>query len=206
MCFGWRVERLCALISAAPDDERHESLFDQGIAISSQLRPVVAKAKTLAQIRIGRTIFTQFSAKCRPGIFPMVIKARNSQTGAESRWGRHDMAYEGSCHCGAVAFEVSTEIPTTAISCNCSHCRRKGFLFSFVPYDDFSVIRGEDLLTDYYFNKHAICHRFCAICGCQPFGRGKGPDGRQMAAINLRCVPSVDLDALAIQKVDGASF
>lgn len=116
------------------------------------------------------------------------------------------MAFAGSCHCGAVVFEVEDDTPTEAMSCNCSHCSRKGFLLSFVPSAAFSIVEGEDALTDYYFNKHAIAHRFCSTCGCQPFGSGKGPGGEEMAAINLRCVPSIDLDSLTIQKVDGASF
>lgn len=115
------------------------------------------------------------------------------------------MAYEGSCHCGAVTFTVDGDAPTEAIGCNCSHCRRKGFLFAFVPADTFTLTAGEDALTDYLFNKHAIRHRFCATCGCQAHGEGKGPDGAAMAAVNLRCVPAIDLDALTIRAVDGAS-
>lgn len=116
------------------------------------------------------------------------------------------MAFEGSCHCGAVVFKVSQDPPAEAMSCNCSHCSRKGLLLSFSPAEVFSLIGSEEMLTDYYFNKHAIAHRFCSKCGCQPFGHGKGPNGAEMAAINLRCVPSIDLDKLRIQKVDGASF
>lgn len=114
--------------------------------------------------------------------------------------------YDGSCHCGAVTFEVDGDAPGEAMSCNCSHCRRKGFLLSFVPVETFRLTGGESVLTTYTFNKHAIEHRFCATCGCQPFGAGPGPDGEGMAAVNLRCVPSIDLDALDIKKVDGASF
>ena len=116
------------------------------------------------------------------------------------------MAYRGSCHCGAVTFEVASDPPARAMSCNCSHCRRKGFLLIFVPATQFTLTRGEDTLTDYFFNRHMIAHRFCATCGCQPFGRGKGPEGNEMAAINLRCVPEVDIDALEIEKADGASY
>ncbi len=116
------------------------------------------------------------------------------------------MAYEGSCHCGAVVFQVDGDTPADAMSCNCSHCRRKGFLLSFVPYSALSIVKGDEALTDYYFNRHRIAHRFCSTCGCQPFGRGKGPDGADVAAINLRCVPSIDIDGLTLNKVDGASF
>ena len=79
------------------------------------------------------------------------------------------MAYEGSCHSGALVFQVTGEAPTEAMICNCSHCRRKGFLLSFVPADTFSLVKGEEALTDYFFNKHTIDHRFCSTCGCQPF-------------------------------------
>ena len=116
------------------------------------------------------------------------------------------MPYTGSCHCGAVTFTVSADAPTEAMSCNCSHCRRKGFLLTFVPADQFTLNSGADKLTDYQFYKHNITHQFCSTCGAQAFAQGKGPDGSAMQAINLRCVPDVDLDALKINKVDGASF
>ena len=116
------------------------------------------------------------------------------------------MSYSGSCHCGAVRFEVLGEPPTDAVSCNCSHCRRKGLLLAFHPGDALLVTAGEGALDDYLFNKHAITHRFCRTCGCQPFAQGVGPDGSAMAAINLRCVPDVDLEALTVERVDGASF
>lgn len=116
------------------------------------------------------------------------------------------MAFEGSCHCGAVTYAVAGDIPTTAMSCNCSHCRRKGFLLAFVPLEQFRLTGGGDKLASYKFNGHNIDHQFCTDCGCQGFSVGTGPDGSKMAAVNLRCVAAADLDALIIQKVDGASF
>ncbi|KQX24854.1 MULTISPECIES: GFA family protein [unclassified Sphingomonas] len=116
------------------------------------------------------------------------------------------MAFEGSCHCGKVAYTVDADPPGQAMACNCSHCRRKGFLLAFFPAAQFRLERGEDELTSYFFHKHAIEHRFCSTCGTQPFAMGKMPDGSAMAAVNLRCVESIDPDALEIQKVDGASF
>jgi hypothetical protein len=79
-------------------------------------------------------------------------------------------------------------------------------VLSFVPAAAFTLVRGQEHLIDYHFNKHAIRHQFCSICGCQSFALGRGPDGEETAAVNLRCVPGVDLDSLSIQKVDGASF
>jgi len=115
------------------------------------------------------------------------------------------MSFEGSCHCGAVRFTVDAPVPQSAISCNCSHCRRKGFLLTFVPANLFRLVTGEDDLRSYRFNTHRIEHRFCTTCGTQAFACGTGPDGSETRAINLRCVPEVDLDSLRLQPFDGAS-
>lgn len=115
------------------------------------------------------------------------------------------MAFEGGCHCGAVAFTVDADLPDTAINCNCSHCRRKGFLLSFFPAETFTLTRGEEALREYTFNTHQIVHQFCDACGVQAFAKGRGPNGAEMRAVNLRCVPAVDLAALKLQDVDGAS-
>lgn len=40
--------------------------------------------------------------------------------------------FEGSCHCGAVRFEVETELDHVRI-CDCSICRRRGALNHRVP-------------------------------------------------------------------------
>lgn len=116
------------------------------------------------------------------------------------------MAFEGSCHCGKVVYTVDADLPAGAMRCNCSHCRRKGFLLAFFPIEQFRLERGEDDLKSYLFHKHKIEHRFCTTCGTQSFAIGSTPDGAKMAAVNLRCVPEADLDALEIQNVDGASF
>jgi hypothetical protein len=115
------------------------------------------------------------------------------------------MAFEGGCHCGAVTFSVDADVPTKAVSCNCSICRQKGLLLSFFPANLFTLTSGENALTTYEFNAHKIAHRFCMICGCQPFAAGKNPDGSEMRAVNLRSVPDVNLDALELQHYDGAS-
>lgn len=115
------------------------------------------------------------------------------------------MSFEGSCHCGAVRFEINAAAPTKAISCNCSHCRRKGFLLSFFPMEQFTLLQGEQALSSYRFNTHKIEHRFCKTCGTEAFATGATPEGGHICAVNLRCVPSIDLASLELQHVDGAS-
>jgi hypothetical protein len=115
------------------------------------------------------------------------------------------MPFDGSCHCGAVKFSVDADLPTQALSCNCSICRQKGLLLSFVPAPRFTLMSGEDALSTYEFNTHKIQHRFCMVCGSQPFACGKNPDGSEMYAVNLRCVPAVKPEVLELQHFDGAS-
>jgi hypothetical protein len=103
-----------------------------------------------------------------------------------------------------VTFEATTDL-ASVMECNCSHCSKKGFLLTFVPADAFTLNGGEDALTEYRFNKKHIQHLFCATCGVQSFGRGRGPDGTEMVAVNVRCLDGVDPKSLAITPVDGAS-
>ena len=60
-------------------------------------------------------------------------------------------------------------------------------------------------MTDYQFKKHIIHHLFCSTCGISSFTRGKSPDGKEMVAINVRCLDGVELDALEVMKFDGRS-
>lgn len=115
------------------------------------------------------------------------------------------MKYEGSCHCGRVAFEVEGEIKDV-FDCNCSMCRRRGSILWAVPRADFRLTTPAEDVSTYYFNKHAIQHAFCANCGIGVYGQGEHPQGGPMTAVNLRCIPAVDLDALQVMHVDGAKF
>ena len=113
--------------------------------------------------------------------------------------------YEGGCHCGAVRYSVETDL-ASVLSCNCSHCSKKGFLLSFVPAAAFTLTQGEEALTEYRFNKKQIQHLFCKTCGVQSFGKGNGPDGTAMIALNVRCLDGVQLEELTITPVDGKNY
>ncbi len=114
--------------------------------------------------------------------------------------------YTGGCHCGQVRYEVKADLSGAAIVCNCSICSKTGAILAFAPAEQFTLLSGEDVLTDYQFNKKQIHHLFCSACGIRSFGRGTTPDGREMRAINVRCLDGVDIDALKIMKVDGKSL
>lgn len=113
--------------------------------------------------------------------------------------------YTGRCHCGAVRYTVEVDLSQPVTSCNCSMCGRAGTLLAFAPADKFTLEQGSDALTDYQFHKHVIHHLFCKVCGIKSFARGVGPGGKEMAAINVRCLDGVDLGALQIKQIDGRS-
>lgn len=116
------------------------------------------------------------------------------------------MKHEGSCHCGRIAFEVEGEV-NDVIDCNCSLCRRRGGLLWFVPREALVLKTPEGDLSTYTFNKHHIRHHFCAVCGIAPYGEAAHPKtGAQMAAVNVRCLPGVDLAVLKVTPFDGASL
>ncbi len=110
--------------------------------------------------------------------------------------------YTGHCHCKAVQYACEMELEK-GLACNCSHCYAKGFLLAFIPENQFSLLKGEEALTEYRFNKKAIAHLFCKTCGVQCFGYGSDPAGNKMIAINLRTVEDVDLDTLPRQEFNG---
>lgn len=112
--------------------------------------------------------------------------------------------FEGSCHCGAVRFEVEANLEAGTMRCNCSICRKARFWFAFVPHDKFRLLQGEERLADYRFGPERIRHRFCTRCGIKPFGMAADGGG---VAINIACLDDVAperLAALPVRYLDGA--
>lgn len=113
--------------------------------------------------------------------------------------------YTGGCHCGAVRYEVEADLAQT-FTCNCSYCEVKGFIMAFVPATNFTLLSGEDMLTEYRFNKKKIAHLFCKVCGVQSFGRGTDQSGNATIMINVRCLQGVDLSTLQSGTFDGKNM
>lgn len=114
-------------------------------------------------------------------------------------------AFHGGCHCGAVRYRATADISNVMV-CNCSICHKKGTVLAFAPTTEFTLLHGDEALTEYRFNERRIQHLFCATCGVQSFSRGSMPDGTEMVAINVRCLDEVDLDTLEVQRINGRNF
>jgi hypothetical protein len=111
--------------------------------------------------------------------------------------------YEGGCHCGAVRFRVVVD-RHKADDCNCSICKKKGFLHLIVPQDRFTLLQGANVLTTYRFNTGVAQHMFCRICGIHSFYRPRShPDGID---VNVRCLDGDAMSEFGIVPFDGANW
>lgn len=116
------------------------------------------------------------------------------------------MHYEGSCHCGGIAFTVQADAPITeVIDCNCSLCRRRGGLLWFTGRDALVLSTDPAALATYQFNARHLSHHHCVTCGVAPFSEGLDPrTGQAMVAVNVRCLPALALEGLSILPFNGA--
>ena len=112
--------------------------------------------------------------------------------------------HRGGCHCGRVRFEVDAPARIEATDCNCSICRKSGFLHLFVSRDEFRLLQGEDSLTTYTFNTRMAKHFFCRHCGVKSYYIPRShPDG---VSINVRCLEADTVAAVDITPFDGQNW
>jgi hypothetical protein len=112
-------------------------------------------------------------------------------------------SYTGSCHCGRVRYQVTTDLARVSV-CNCSICSRTAYLHHVVPPDRFRLLAGEDDLVTYQFGTMTARHIFCRHCGISSFRAPRlGPD---RIDVNVRCLEGVDLGALRLEHFDGRSW
>ena len=79
------------------------------------------------------------------------------------------MKVSGGCHCGEVRFSAQTRQSPEILDCNCSICRRTGYLHLIIPHADFTLESGSGSLTSYRFGTRQAEHLFCNQCGIKSF-------------------------------------
>jgi hypothetical protein len=108
--------------------------------------------------------------------------------------------HRGGCHCGAVEFEVQAPASIRASDCNCSICRKSGYLHLIVPQARFRLLRGADALTEYRFNTGTARHLFCRHCGIKSYYVPRSnPDGY---SVNVRCLDPATLTEVQVEVFD----
>lgn len=122
--------------------------------------------------------------------------------------------HSGSCHCGAVRFEVEAEIDHVR-ACDCSICRRRGALTFRVPETALRLLTPRENMTVYRWGSETAEDYFCKTCGILPFRKPSGPTAAERAAgvepfkgwaINVRCLDDVDLESLPRVKIAGSKL
>lgn len=109
----------------------------------------------------------------------------------------------GGCHCSAVRFNVTLRSYRTS-ECNCSMCRKKGYLHLIVPREDFELLADPNALSTYTFNTGVAKHYFCRVCGVHSFYIPRShPDG---FSVNARCLDEVELDWFDREAFDGKNW
>ena len=114
------------------------------------------------------------------------------------------VTHTGSCHCGAVRYEVDAPADLEVSECNCSICSRSGYLHLIVPRSRFRLLSGEDNLTTYTFDTHEAKHKFCKTCGIKSFYIPRShPDG---ISVNARCIEEGTIKLMQVEFFDGKNW
>ena len=111
--------------------------------------------------------------------------------------------YTGSCHCGAIRFEIDTDLAELT-TCNCSICRKKNALMVKVHESRFKLLAGAESLTEYQFHTQTAHHFFCKTCGIYPFHRKRStPDH---FGVNVYCLDHFDPTGIPVRATRGAEM
>lgn len=102
-----------------------------------------------------------------------------------------------------MTFEVDAPEIIEADYCNCSICKKSGYLHLIVPRSKFRITSGESSLTSYTFNTGVAKHTFCKICGVKPFYTPRSnPDGID---VNVNCLDTENVK-VNVTEFDGVNW
>jgi len=111
--------------------------------------------------------------------------------------------YQGSCHCGAVRFEIESDFPELTM-CDCSMCRRRNALMVKVHESKLRLLAGADALTEYQFHTRTARHFFCRTCGIYPFHRKRAAPDHY--GVNVSCLHDFDPAGIPVRQAVGAAM
>jgi hypothetical protein len=112
--------------------------------------------------------------------------------------------HAGSCHCGAVRFEVELDLGQGGGRCNCSICVKISSFNTIVKPAAFRLLSGEDALGVYEWGAKVSRRYFCKQCGVHCFGRGHLAElGGDFVSVSLNALDGVELAGLNVVYWDG---
>ena len=112
--------------------------------------------------------------------------------------------HPGSCHCGAVRFQVALPEAQTGSRCNCTICTKTAMTGAIVKPAAFTLTSGEDSLSSYEWGGKTARRFFCKHCGVHCFARGYLIQvGGDYVSISLNAIDDLDVAQLSIVHWDG---
>jgi hypothetical protein len=112
--------------------------------------------------------------------------------------------HKGSCHCGAVKFEVELEEGKPGSRCNCSICTKTNVFSALGKPSSMSLLAGEENLAVYEWGAKISKRYFCKTCGVACFGKGHLAEvGGDYVSVNLNCLDDLDPSTLEAVHWDG---
>ncbi|HRI18230.1 MAG TPA: GFA family protein [Burkholderiaceae bacterium] len=111
--------------------------------------------------------------------------------------------YGGSCHCGAVRFEIDTDVPELT-QCDCSMCARRSATMVKVHESALRLLAGTEALTEYRFHTRTARHFFCKVCGIYPFHRKRVTP--EHFGVNIACLHDFDAAGIPVRQAVGAAM
>ncbi len=98
---------------------------------------------------------------------------------------------KAACHCTAVRFEIM-ELPDWVLDCNCTLCRRYGAVWAYPKPDQVKLVAGADSMHTYSWLDRVLAFHRCKECGCLTHVTALDKHPRQLFAVNVRMIPTLD--------------
>ena len=98
---------------------------------------------------------------------------------------------KGKCHCGSITFEINSKLIGLR-RCNCSMCRRKGFVMGTALLEDLKIIAGVEFLNTYKWNTNIAEHYFCKLCGINTHHKRRSSPNEY--GYNIGCIEGFEME------------
>lgn len=100
--------------------------------------------------------------------------------------------HRGSCHCGAVRYEVDLRLEGRNARCDCTSCTKVSSMDAVAKAAAFRLFTPSERMAKYAITP-VTTRYFCRTCGVHCFGRGNLPElGGEFVSINLDTVDDWD--------------
>ena len=109
----------------------------------------------------------------------------------------------GSCHCGAISFEVE-RAPEWLTECNCSICRRIGARWAHFERNEVELSVPTGGTIAYVQGDRTLELHTCKTCGCTPYWLGLEPAASTRMAVNFRMCEPAEIADIRVRHFDGA--